>query len=149
VHFLFIGDGAMKSTIMNQADQLALKNVTFLDPISKQDVPEYLSIVDVSLAPLKKEDNFKTVIPSKIFEAAAMKKPTLLGVEGQAQEILEKYGAGICFEPENEADFLQKIEILQSVEFYASCQDACENLANDFDRKKLAGKMLQMIKSLL
>jgi hypothetical protein len=146
IHFLFIGDGAMKKTIINIAKELELKKITFLDPIKKRDVPKYLSICDVSLAPLKKEDNFKTVIPSKIFEASAMQKPTLLGVEGQAQEIIEKYGAGICFEPENEKDFLEKIDLLRKEDIYKKCQEGCEKLAMEFDRKKLANKMLQIIK---
>jgi len=147
IHFLFIGDGAMKKTIVDLAKELQLENITFLDPIAKEDVPKYLSICDVSLAPLKKEDNFKSVIPSKIFEASAMKKPTLLGVEGQAQEIIEKYNAGLCFEPENEQDFLEKLTIIKSDEQkYKDLQDGCQKLAVDFDRKVLAKRMLDIIK---
>lgn len=146
IHFLFIGDGAMKQTTVKIATELRLDNVTFLDPISKEEVPKYLSVIDISLAPLKKEDNFKTVIPSKIFEASAMKKPTLLGVEGQAQEIIEKYGAGLCFEPENEKDFIEKLLRLKNdKQMYEDCQNGCERLADDFDRKRLAIKMLKII----
>ena len=147
IHFLFIGDGAMKQTIVDIAKNLKLKNVTFLDPISKEEVPKYLSICDVSLAPLKKEDNFKAVIPSKIFEASAMHKPTLLGVEGQAQEIIEKYNAGICFEPENESDFLEKLYVLKNNDKkYKEFQQGCKKLALAFDRKVLADKMLEIIR---
>jgi glycosyltransferase involved in cell wall biosynthesis len=146
IHFLFIGDGAMKKTVVEIAKSLNLQNITFLDPIKKEDVPKYLSICDVSLAPLKKEDNFKTVIPSKIFEASAMQKPTLLGVEGQAQEIIEKYNAGVCFEPENEKDFLEKLNLLKDECVYVKCQLGCEVLAKEYDRKILANKMLNIIK---
>ncbi len=146
IHFLFIGDGAMKKTIVKIAKDLNLKNITFLEPIKKDNVPKYLSICDVSLAPLKKEDNFKTVIPSKIFEASAMLKPTLLGVQGQAQEILEKYEAGICFEPENEKDFLEKLYLLKDANVYEKCQAGCGALAKEYDRKALANNMLKIIK---
>ncbi|QKJ22286.1 glycosyltransferase family 4 protein [Poseidonibacter lekithochrous] len=148
IHFLFIGDGAMKNTIVDLSQELKLGNITFLNPIRKEDVPKYLSICDVSLAPLKNEDNFKTVIPSKIFEASAMQKPTLLGVEGQAQEIIETYNAGLCFEPENEIDFLKKIEQMRDEKLYLELQNGCQILANDFDRKKLANEMLNIIKNL-
>jgi glycosyltransferase involved in cell wall biosynthesis len=148
IHFLFIGDGAMKEKVLEIANDLKVKNATFLNPIKKEEVPEYLNICDVSLAPLKKEDNFKTVIPSKIFEASAMLKPTLLGVEGQAQEIIETHNAGLCFEPENEKDFLEKIYILKNdKEKYKELQKGCEELAIEYDRKKLAEKMLKIIKS--
>jgi len=146
LHFLFIGDGAMKKSIVEIANNLKLTNITFLDPITKEEVPRYLSICDVSLAPLKKEDNFKTVIPSKIFEASAMQKPTLLGVEGQAQDIIEKYGSGVCFKPENEQDFLEKLNLLKDENLYKKCQQGCEVLAKEYDRKILASKMLNIIK---
>jgi len=145
IHFLFIGDGAMKKRIINIAQKLQLTNVTFLNPISKDEVPKYLSICDISLAPLKKEDNFKTVIPSKIFEASAMHKPTLLGVEGEAKNIIEKYKAGVCFEPENEKDFIEKLIFLKNNNIYLNAKEGCKELAIDFNRKKLANKMIDII----
>ena len=60
IHFLLVGDGAMKEEIVKIAKELNLSNITFLDPIKKEEVPRYLSICDVSLAPLKKSDTFKT-----------------------------------------------------------------------------------------
>lgn len=146
IHFLFIGDGAMKTAILDLASDLMLKNVTFLPPISKELVPEYLGLCDVSLAPLKKEDNFKTVIPSKIFEASAMQKPTLLGVEGEAQEIIERYHAGICFKPENEASFLEKVTFLRNdPSLYGDLQLGCTALAHAYDRTSLAKQMLEIL----
>lgn len=147
-HFLFVGDGAVKEKIVNLAADFGLKNVTFSSSVSKDEVPRFLSICDVMLAPLKKDDNFKTVIPSKIFEASAMQRPVLLGVEGQAKEILEAYGAGVCFDPENEKDFLEKLNILTDVNFYNECKTGCLRLANDYDRKKLAKTMLEILKTL-
>ena len=149
IHFLFIGDGAIKQDIVTLANDLELKNITFLNPISKDEVPLYLSICDISLAPLKNNDNFKTVIPSKIFEAAAMGKPTLLGVQGQAQEILEEYNAGVCFLPENEADFILKLLELKDESVYKMCQDGCAELSKMYDRKKLAQDMLETIKRII
>ena len=149
IHFLFIGDGAMKESIVKLSEELALKNITFLDAISKDDVPRYLSICDISLAPLKNEGNFRTVIPSKIFEAAAMQKPTLLGVRGQAQKIIERHNAGICFEPENEDDFIVKLLLLRDEKIYTACQKGCLELAKMYDRKKLAREMLTLVKSIV
>ncbi len=146
IHFLFIGDGAMKETIVKLSEDLNLKNITFLDPIAKENVPKYLSIVDISLAPLKKSDTFKSVIPSKIFEASAMQKPTLLGVEGEAQKIIERYGAGVCYEPENEKDFIEKLYLLkEDTQLYKSLQRGCTELASEYDRKRLARKMLDIL----
>jgi len=145
IHFLFIGDGAVKDDIIKLSKNLNLNNITFLNAIIKNKVPLYLSICDISLAPLKKEENFKSVIPSKIFEAAALQKPTLLGVEGQAQEIMEKYEAGLCFEPGNEKDFIEKLILLQDQEIYKKYQKGAIQLAKVFNRKILALEMLNII----
>lgn len=149
IHFLFIGDGAMKKIITKIAEDLRLSCITFLPPVSKEEVPLYLSLCHVSLAPLKKEENFKTVIPSKIFEAAAMRKPTLLGVEGQAQEIIEMYHAGLCFEPENKESFLDNLYALKNDEsLYQHLQNGCDHLAKAYDRDRLASQMLSILLNL-
>ncbi len=146
IHFLFIGDGAEKANIVELARKLHLENVTFLDPVPKEQMPDYLALTDVSLAPLKKDDTFKTVIPSKIFEAAAMRKPTLLGVDGQARSIVEKFESGLYFEPENSPDFLNKVrQIASDKALYHQLSKNSGKLAKAYDRKKFAGKMLAVL----
>ena len=131
---------------MNLSKELGLNNVSFLDPVPKEMIPQYLAAIDVSLTPLKKSDTFKTVIPSKIFEAAAMGKPVLLGVEGQAKEIIEKYQTGICFEPENKTSLISAIEtISKDSNLYDELVNNTMLLAKDYDRIKLAQIMLSHI----
>ena len=127
-------------------DELNVGNVTMLDSVPKTEVSNYISILDLSLINLKKSDLFKTVIPSKIFENAGMEIPIIMGVEGEAQEIIESYGAGLCFDPENEVDFNKKLNALLTDEtLYENCKQGCRQLSIDFDRKKLAQKMLDII----
>jgi hypothetical protein len=146
IHFLFIGDGAEKQNVMNLANNLNIKNVTFLDPVPKEKIQDYIASIDVALVPLKKSDLFKTVIPSKIFENAAMLKPILLGVDGESREIIEKYQAGLYYEPENEKDFIEKVKTFYSdKKLYENCQQGCKKLAKDFNRKNLAQEMLEFI----
>lgn len=149
IHFLFVGDGAEKNKLIVFAEDHYMKNVTFLPSIPKEEVPAYLEIFDVALVPLKKNDTFKTVIPSKIFEAAALHIPVLLGVEGEAQKLIEDYNAGICFEPENEKDFLDKLSLIKGdQELYENLARGGQKLAEKFDRKILAEKMLNYIQKI-
>ncbi|WP_417449438.1 glycosyltransferase family 4 protein [Kordiimonas sp.] len=146
VHLLCVGDGAAKADVVARAHALGLKNVTFLDPVEKSRVGDYLSILDAVLVPLRKSDTFKTVIPSKIFEAAAMEKPILLGVDGQARKIIEEYDAGLYFEPENgEALRAAIVALKEDKSRYSACQAGCRQLATAYDRKTLAQKMLAAI----
>ena len=147
-HFLFIGSGAEKDALLAKQKAENITNVTLLDSVPKNQVNRYISILDLALINLRKSDLFKTVIPSKIFENACMQIPIIMGVEGEAQEIVESYGAGLCFEPENEGDFNDKLDkLLSDNDFYASCQEGGRKLSEDFDRKVLAAKMLEYISS--
>lgn len=144
-HFLFIGEGAEKENLLAQANRLNLTNVTFMPFVPKTEVVRYLSLMDVALVNLKKSDTFKTVIPSKIFEAAALQKPILLGLEGETKEIIESFNAGVCFEPENEAQFLKQCKAILNDKQYEEHQIGCANLAAAFNRKKIALDVLETI----
>lgn len=144
-HFLLMGNGAERQNLLKLKDEWGCTNVTMLESVSKQEVKRYISILDICLINLRKSPLFATVIPSKIFENAAMAVPILMGVEGEAQEIIEHYGAGVCFEPENERDFVEKLEKLQEPAVYGHCKQGCLKLADDFDRKKLAADMYRII----
>ena len=95
--FMLVGDGAIGDELKQMVGHMGLKNVIFTGRQNKNRVPAFLSISDVCLAHLQRRELFQTVIPSKIFEAMAMAKPILLGVEGLAAELVERAGAGVCF----------------------------------------------------
>ena len=108
-------------------------------------MPEYLSIFDCGLVNLKKFEGYLKVIPSKIFELAAMKKPILLGVQGESEQIIKKYNAGLCFEPENKIEFIKNCKAMfkNDLKQYATGLD---KLSYDFDRRILAEEMYKFIK---
>ena len=146
IHFLFIGTGAKKATVVALAEKLQLNNVTFLDPVAKGEVADYISVIDVALIPLTKTDIHASLIPSKIFESASMLKPILLGVEGEAADIVKRHNAGLVFESENKKEFLEGVEKISSNDIlYAELQRGSAELAEVFDRKRLASKMLKIL----
>lgn len=148
-HFLLIGAGAEKKQLLQLQERLDIRNVTMLEPVSKKEVKRYISILDIALINLKKSELFTTVIPSKIFENAGMEIPILLGVDGEARQIIETYHAGLYFEPEDKVDFQEKLQDLLTDEIlYKDCKAGCRRLSADFDRSSLAEKMLQTITQL-
>ena len=144
-HFIFIGEGAEKENLLKQASDLKLNNVTFMPFVPKHEVVRYLSLMDVALVNLKKSDTFKTVIPSKIFEAAALQKPILLGLEGETKGIIESFNAGICFEPENEDEFIAQCRAILDKKQYLEYQNGCQKLVQAFNRKHIAQQVLETI----
>lgn len=150
IHFLFIGEGAERENLLLQKESLGLQNVTFLRGVRKKEVAEYISIIDISLVNLRKSDTFKTVIPSKMFENAAMGKPILLGIEGEAKSIIKQFDAGICYEPENEVEFLDKLTLIKEDEvLYKHLQSGCIVLSKQFNRSDLALELFGVIKKML
>ena len=65
-------------------------------------MPDVLATSDACLVHLSKAELFETVIPSKIFETMAMRRPIIMGVRGPAREIVNAAGGGVDLEPEND-----------------------------------------------
>ena len=148
VDFILIGDGSEKARLVRMVKEKEIDNVYFLDQIPKKVVPIYLREFHAVLVPLRKSELFKTVIPSKIFESAAMHKPILLGVQGEAKKLVEQYGAGRAFIPGDTEDFLAKLEVIRAnPDLYRSIQQGGAALAADFDRSTLAMEMLNIIQN--
>lgn len=146
-HFLLVGDGAEKENLLALKKQLRLTNVSMLEAVPRHEAARYLALADAALVPLKKTSTFKTVIPSKIFESAAMQKPILLGVDGEARALVEQYQAGLYFEPENESAFLNQLRMLKDNKaLQESLMQGCRSLAAAFDRDKLAESMFEVLK---
>jgi len=109
IRLLLVGDGSIREELEASARAEGLDCLVFSGRLAKRRMPEVLAAVDACLVHLRKTDLFKTVLPSKIFEACAMRRPIVLGVEGCAAELVEGAGAGICIEPENEQELLDAV----------------------------------------
>ncbi|CAN5428690.1 hypothetical protein BH09SUM1_BH09SUM1_04290 [soil metagenome] len=101
VHFMIVGDGAQRAALEEQARRSGLHNVTFTGLLPKGEIPAALAGSGACLVHLRKTELFRTVLPSKMFEAMAMGRPVLLGVAGHSRTVLEEANAGIAFDPED------------------------------------------------
>lgn len=144
IHFLILGEGSERLTLIEKAKELKLTNVQILSSVSKSEVKKYINISDVALVNLKKSKTFLSVIPSKIFENVAMQKPILLGVDGEARSIVEHYKVGLFFEPENKSDFLNKLSLIKNFNS-KEYKHQTISLLEEFNRSNLAIKMLKII----
>jgi colanic acid biosynthesis glycosyl transferase WcaI len=113
VLFLLIGEGAEKERIKTTAESCGLTNVRFLDQQPREKIPSYISSADACLVLLKKTDVFKTVIPTKMLEFMSCERPVILGVDGQAREIVEQAKAGLVIEPEDSEALVRAINRLK------------------------------------
>lgn len=114
VVYLLVGSGAERDKLLNIKEELKLTNVIMLPQQPKESMAEFIAASDVCLVLLRNTELFKTVIPSKMFEAMAMQRPIILGVRGESQKIVEDGQCGLCIEPENAQELAQAVMRLKA-----------------------------------
>ena len=147
VLFLLIGDGMKKKDLVETTRQRGLTNVRFIDSVPKREVFRYILASDMGTSVLKKVDTFKTVYSNKTFDYFSCKKPVLMAIDGVSRALVETADAGTFVEPENPADFAQKIRLyLKNPDLVKSQGENGYHYARQhFDREKLALQYLGLI----
>lgn len=113
IRFLFVGAGAQRDELIQEAAKRELPNVVFLPNQPKASIGDYWKLLDVSLVHLKADPLFSTVLPSKIFESMAYGLPIVFGgPRGEAEELILAEGAGICAAAGDPADLASKVNRL-------------------------------------
>jgi len=148
--FLMAGHGAEKDKLVKLKESKKLSNVIMLDQQAKEKMPLLWALSDVSLVLLRKSDLFKTVIPSKIFESMAMKKPIVLGVEGEVKAMIEEGRSGIVIEPESAQGLAAAVvELADNKKKYTEyAENGYQYVAEYYDRKVLAKRFEDILQRL-
>ena len=147
IKILILGDGARKEALKQLAKDKNLENLIFIDTVSKAEVADYWSLLDVSIIHLKRDPLFEKVIPSKLFECMAMGIPVIHGVPGESSEIVNRLGVGKVIIPE-----IPKIMASEILKFAVDSQglkkikQVAIKVSADFDRENLARILLCVIK---
>jgi glycosyltransferase involved in cell wall biosynthesis len=151
VLFLLVGEGAEKEQLVSLVRSRGLTNLRFVDQQSREKIPAYICASDACLVLLKKNEIFKTVIPSKMLEFMSCARAVILGVEGQASKILEEAQAGICIEPGNSGELAQAVLRLADDgplrETFG--RNGRRHVLHHFSRRQTAMKYLEVLSALV
>ena len=145
IHFVFVGEGARKEALQREGEGLA--NVTFLDGQPRERMPDIYRMADVGLVPLRDLPVFRTVRPSKIFEIYAARRPIVLGVAGEAAELVEESGGGLVVPPEDASALAEALTRLKDdPQLYKERVDSGRRFVEDhYDRERLAERYLEIL----
>ena len=152
IRVIFVGDGATRAGLMEQAQRRHLANVDFLDPQPHERMPWLFAAADVCSIPLRKLPMAGVTLPAKVFEIMACARPILLGVDGEARRLVEQEaGAAIYVEPENPEALVSAILYLRQ---HPEVADALGRRGRAFvearfDREKLVETLEEQIAKLL
>src|SRR4029450_11319706 len=113
VKFILLGSGPVRDHLVKLTNELKVQNVYFFDLVPKSEMPFVLKSVNAGIIPLRRLELFLGAIPSKIFELLAMKKPILLGVDGEAKELfIDKGKCGMFFRPEDSDHLAEQVKAM-------------------------------------
>ncbi|MCA9111232.1 MAG: glycosyltransferase family 4 protein [Planctomycetaceae bacterium] len=148
VSFLLVGDGARKSELEATVRDRGLSEwVVFTGRQPREMMPTVLAVSDACLVHLRATELFGTVIPSKIFETMAMARPIIMGVRGEALEIVKRANAGIEMQPESADSLLDAIKHFTDDNHNAESmgQAARKYVAEHFSRDSMAQSYLELL----
>lgn len=151
IAFLLVGDGSERERLTARVAELGLDSVKIVGQRPKADMPAIWQLTDVSLVLLRGVETFKSVLPSKMFEAMAMRRPIVLGVEGEARALLEAAGAGVAIEPENAAQLAEQVARLADTPAttHAMGEAGRAHVEAHFDRAKLAARYVAFLEQVI
>jgi glycosyltransferase involved in cell wall biosynthesis len=150
VRILIVGDGAELPALRELAARAGLGNLEFTGLVPREQVPGILAAADIALVTLRPSAVFRTVLPSKMFEAMAASRPVVLAVEGEARTVLDRAGAGIAVEPGNAAALAATIARLASDEHQRARMGlaGARFVAREFSRPVWATRYLTLLSEL-
>jgi glycosyltransferase involved in cell wall biosynthesis len=112
--FVVIGDGGRRQALQSALAARGLDNVELRLPVSRPELLEAYRAADVLFLHLGNHAAFEKVLPSKLFEYAAVGKPILAGVAGYAARFIrEEIGNAAVFAPCDVAAALVGFDSLQ------------------------------------
>ena len=144
VQFWIVGDGAERARLEQAANERNLTSITFTGMIAKSQIDDVIASCDACLVHLRGTELFGTVIPSKVFETMALNVPIIMGVRGQAQQIVLDGNGGVAMTPDDPQSLLEGIaEIRTNRSRY---QQGRGYVARHYDRIVLADRMLATLR---
>jgi colanic acid biosynthesis glycosyl transferase WcaI len=143
--FIFIGDGPEKKKLMSKAYQNRRDSVEFMDPVPANEVPALLASADALLVPLRM--HIPGAVPSKLYEAMASERPTVLVASGEAADIVQRYEAGLVVEPGDVSSLIRAVRQIRSDPALARSLANNARLAavQHFDRARIARSFISWL----
>ena len=147
IHFLIVGDGLKKPSLVKKVNDMALDNVTMLPMKPAEQVPRFLQTADVCLATLA-SSGVKGVIHYKMLEAWAYRRPVIITDRDEGGQLAVSCKAGLATPPGDAQALAEAILALKQDR--ALAQQMGENgrrcIEEKLNREKLALKMERVLR---
>src|SRR3989344_5076277 len=139
IEFNIVGYGQTFNEILKLSQEINLRNVKFFGHKRLEELPSYIANADICLGIFGKTGKAKRVIPNKVFEYIAMKKPVITGDTPAIKELITNKKNCILCEIGNEKSLANAILKLKNND------ELREKLAKDgylLFKKKSSSKLI-------
>ena len=109
INFVILGQGLQLDDLKRRANDLDLSNVHFLPAVGWNKVGGFLGSADALLIHLTSDPLFEITIPGKTQAYMAVGKPIIMGVKGDAANLVSWADCGVCFDPEKPAALAEAV----------------------------------------
>ena len=144
--FALVGDGPLKLSLVELAEEGGVNNVAFHAQVPLGEMPPLLAASDALLVPLSGHPTFRDFVPSKLIDAMAVGRPVILSAAGEAARILELAGAGVSVAPEDPEELADGVRWLQA---HPAEAEEMGRRGREFARTRLRSAQARRLEELL
>ena len=151
IRVVLVGGGDRKPALVQQAADMGLSNVTFVDPVPKRQVPAFLERAQLCLLPYQDRELFAGALPNKVFDYLAAARPILASAPvGELTRLVDRAGCGWNVAPEDPAAMAAAIRAAAADRPAAAARgDAGRQYAlQHYDRARLAQRFVDLVDDL-
>jgi hypothetical protein len=124
-----------------------IDNVEILPPVRREKLIEYYQNADILFLHLNNIPALRRVLPSKIFEYTALRKPIVAGLDGYSAKFLkDNTPYATIFNPGNVNQCVNSIKEAESLKIN---EDKINNFIEKYAREKIMKKMATHILSII
>jgi glycosyltransferase involved in cell wall biosynthesis len=145
--FLIVGDGSTNSLLRSAIKSENVKNIEILPPVKREKLIEYYQDADILFLHLNDIPAFRRVLPSKIFEYAALGKPIVAGLSGYSAQFLSDHVPYACLFNPGDAVGAESC-ILEAINIDIS-EKAVEGFIKIYSREYIMDKMANQLMTIM
>ena len=148
VSLVLVGQGPEREKLQRYVIENNLNNVIFLQPVSKDSIPNLLNKMDILYISLRKSPLFRFgVSPNKLFDYMMAGKPIIHAISA-GNDLVAESGCGISIPPEDPvaiAEAIKKLIDMSPLEREEMGRRGREYVIKNHDYKVLAKRFLEAI----
>ncbi|MBM3123700.1 MAG: glycosyltransferase family 4 protein [Chloroflexi bacterium] len=151
IQIVLVGDGKEKAALQDRCREMDLKNVSFLPPMPKTEMPQVLAAADACLAILKPLEEYKLTYPNKVFDYMAAGRPVVLAIDGVIRSVVEDAGCGI-FVPPGDPAVLAQAMLKLAQDPVGACRMGLKGrkyLEQNFNREKMGDQLIELMEGMI